>query len=136
MPRAIPGSPAVATVEKRRSGPRNATLPRFYTTQEISESLDVSPRTVSRWIASGDLIAHLGHSVRIVDDDLRVFLARRRGGIGRCRSSPYLSCLINCLENIGNTPYKQTFHLLYSSLPECPDPVSPCLSESTRGHPE
>jgi excisionase family DNA binding protein len=80
MPRAIPGSPLVATVEKRRRGPQNATLPRFYTAQEISESLDVSPRTVSRWIASGDLIAHrLGHSVRVADDDLRVFLAARRG---------------------------------------------------------
>jgi excisionase family DNA binding protein len=48
--------------------------------QEVADSLDVSPRTVSRWIASGELIAHrFGRSVRIADDDLRAFLARRRG---------------------------------------------------------
>jgi excisionase family DNA binding protein len=71
---------AAATFEKRRSGMQNPTLRRFYTIQEVSQALDVSPRTVSRWIASGELIAHrLGRSVRIADDDLRVFLARRRG---------------------------------------------------------
>lgn len=80
MPRAAPRPASVATFEKCRSGPQNPTLPSFYTIQEISNSLDVSPRTVSRWIAGGELIAHrLGHPVRIADDDLRVFLARRRG---------------------------------------------------------
>ena len=53
MPRAIPGSPLVATVEKRRRGPQNATLPRFYTAQEISESLDVSPAPLPAPSAAG-----------------------------------------------------------------------------------
>jgi len=66
--------------EEPRSGPQKRTLPRFYTTQEVSDSLSVSRRTVSRWIEREDLIAHeFGRSVRIADDDLRVFLARRRG---------------------------------------------------------
>jgi excisionase family DNA binding protein len=61
--------------------PKSPTLPKFYTIQEISDALDVSPRTVSRWIDSHELIAHgLGRLVRVADDDLRIFLARRRGG--------------------------------------------------------
>ena len=60
--------------------PKSPTLPKFYTIQEISDALDVSPRTVSRWIERRELIAHgLGRLVRVADDDLRIFLARRRG---------------------------------------------------------
>jgi excisionase family DNA binding protein len=60
--------------------PKSPTLPKFYTIQEISDSLDVCPRTVRRWIDSRELIAHgLGRLVRVADDDLRIFLARRRG---------------------------------------------------------
>ena len=46
-----------------------------------SPSCWTSPlRSVSRCIATGELIAHwFGRSVRIADDDLRAFLARRRG---------------------------------------------------------
>jgi excisionase family DNA binding protein len=60
--------------------PKSATLPKFYTVQEIADALDVAPRTVSRWIERRELIAHgLGRLVRVADDDLRIFLARRRG---------------------------------------------------------
>jgi excisionase family DNA binding protein len=77
MPRAVP-HPAVG-VDKPRN-PQSATARKFHTIQAISDSLDVCARTVSRWIASGELIAHrLGRTVRIADDDLQVFLARRRG---------------------------------------------------------
>jgi excisionase family DNA binding protein len=59
---------------------QNQRLPKFYTIKAIAESLDVCPRTVSRWIDSGALTAHeLGHSVRIAEDDFRSFLAKRRG---------------------------------------------------------
>jgi excisionase family DNA binding protein len=70
----------VATFEKRRSSRQNPTLPSFYTIQEISDALDVCPRTVSRWVERGELIAHgLGRLVRVAEDDFRIFLARRRG---------------------------------------------------------
>jgi excisionase family DNA binding protein len=47
----------------------------------VAEALDVSPRTVRRWIANGDLIAHrINGVVRIAEDDLRAFLALHREG--------------------------------------------------------
>ena len=56
-------------------------IPRYYTIQEVAELLNVSHRTVRRWIANGDLIAHrVGGVVRIAEDDLRAFLALHRGG--------------------------------------------------------
>ena len=52
----------------------------FWTVQGIAEQLDVSERTVRRWIDSGDIVAHrFGRSVRISDNDRRAFLAQHRG---------------------------------------------------------
>ena len=52
----------------------------FWTIQGLAEHLDVSERTVHRWIHSGDIVAHrFGRSVRISDNDLRAFLAAHRG---------------------------------------------------------
>jgi excisionase family DNA binding protein len=80
MSRAAPRAVPAVGFAKPRSSPQNPTLRRFYTIQEVSDSLEISSRTVSRWIARGELIAHqLGRSVRIADDDLRAFLVRRRG---------------------------------------------------------
>ena len=80
MSRAAPRAVSAVGFAKLRNGPQSTTLRRFYTIQEVSASLEVSSRTVSRWIARGELIAHwFGRSVRIADDDLRIFLARRRG---------------------------------------------------------
>ncbi len=54
-------------------------LPKYYTIKAVAEALDVSPRTVRRWIANGDLIAHRsGGVVRIADSDLRAFLTAHR----------------------------------------------------------
>ncbi len=51
----------------------------FWKIQGVAEHLDVSARTVHRWIASGDLVVHRrGKSVRISDHDLRAFLAQHR----------------------------------------------------------
>ena len=74
--RTLPSAPPTA-----RSGWNRRREPnQFSTLREVAARLDVSSRTVSRWIASGELIAHrFGRSVRIADDDLRAFLARRRG---------------------------------------------------------
>jgi excisionase family DNA binding protein len=54
---------------------------RFHTVSEIAELLKVSQRTVRRWISTEDLAVHrLGRSVRVLDADLRAFLASRREG--------------------------------------------------------
>ena len=52
---------------------------KFFTMPEVAECLNVSTRTVRRWIKCGELIAHrLGGVVRIAESDLRAFLARYR----------------------------------------------------------
>jgi excisionase family DNA binding protein len=52
---------------------------KFYTVAAVAEMLDVSTRTVRRWIAGGELAVHrLGGAVRIADVDLKVFLALHR----------------------------------------------------------
>ena len=62
--------------DQRRSG---SGLPKFYAIKTVAETLEVSIRTVRRWIARGDLIAHrLNGVVRIAEADLRAFLALRR----------------------------------------------------------
>ena len=62
----------------RRSG---SGLPKYYTIKAVAEALDVSARTVRRWIANGDLIVHrVDGVVRIAEGDLRAFLALHREG--------------------------------------------------------
>jgi excisionase family DNA binding protein len=52
---------------------------RFFTIAEIAEQLGVSTKTVGRWIANDELVAHrLGGSVRVSETDLDLFLAARR----------------------------------------------------------
>ena len=80
MPRASRPLSTVGSEKKSLGDRQSAPLGRFYTPQEVAGSLGVSVRSVSRWIANDELIAHsLGRSVRIADADLRAFLARRRG---------------------------------------------------------
>jgi excisionase family DNA binding protein len=56
-------------------------LPKYYAITAVAEALDVSARTVRRWIANGDLIAHrVDRVVRVADTDLRTFLALHREG--------------------------------------------------------
>jgi excisionase family DNA binding protein len=51
----------------------------FFKIAEVAERLSVSARTVRRWIAAGDLVAHRrGGVVRIAEGDLRAFLALYR----------------------------------------------------------
>ena len=53
---------------------------RFFTIAEVAECLNVSTRTVRRWIKRGELIAYRpgGGVVRIAESDLRAFLAHYR----------------------------------------------------------
>ena len=45
---------------------------RFFTIAEVAEIVEVTTRTVRRWIRSGDLVAHrFGGVVRISEDEIR-----------------------------------------------------------------
>jgi excisionase family DNA binding protein len=60
---------------------RKRALPKYYSIQTVAEALEVSDRTIRRWIDRGDLVAHRpGGVVRVAKDDLRAFLARHRDG--------------------------------------------------------
>jgi excisionase family DNA binding protein len=54
-------------------------ITRFYTVAQVAELLAVSTRSVRRWIAAGELLAHkFGRQVRISEIDLRAFVEWRR----------------------------------------------------------
>ncbi len=62
--------------DQRRGG---SGLTKFYAIKTVAESLEVSTRTVRRWIARGELIAHRVNGViRIAEADVRAFLAQHR----------------------------------------------------------
>jgi excisionase family DNA binding protein len=54
-------------------------MPRFFSVQAVAQHLGLSPKSVRRFIASGDLTAHrIGQQLRISDEDFRTFVASRR----------------------------------------------------------
>lgn len=60
-----------------RSGSRK--MQTFVTVDQVADALNVSPRSVRRWIKTGRLIAHrFGGAVRIASADLAAFLAAHR----------------------------------------------------------
>ncbi len=62
--------------DRRRSA---NSLPRYHAIKTVTDALDVSTRTVRRWIATGDLTVHrVNGVVRIAEADLRAFLALHR----------------------------------------------------------
>ncbi|HIO37994.1 MAG TPA: DNA-binding protein [Rhodospirillales bacterium] len=55
--------------------------PRPLTIKQAAEHLQVSPKTLRRWIDTGNLIAHrLGRQWRISETDLQSFIRMRRQG--------------------------------------------------------
>jgi excisionase family DNA binding protein len=52
----------------------------FFTIGEVAQHLAVTPRTVHRWIADGELPVHRfgRRSVRISERDLKMFVATHR----------------------------------------------------------
>ena len=67
---------AAKHVDGRRQG---GGLPKLHTIKAVAEALDVSNRTVRRWIENGDLAVHrVDRVVRVAEDDLRAFLALHR----------------------------------------------------------
>jgi excisionase family DNA binding protein len=65
------------SVRSRRMGGRRTEIEDFWTIPELAHLLQVSARTVRRWIASGKLVAHRFSPsiVRIADSDFHAFLA-------------------------------------------------------------
>ncbi len=58
---------------------RGSTLPRLYSIDEVAAELDVSSKTVRRWIAAEGLPVHrLGRQLRISEADLLAFIAQSR----------------------------------------------------------
>lgn len=52
----------------------------WWTPKRIAETLQVTPRTVQRWISTGQLRVHrFGGTVRISDADFQDFIAQSRG---------------------------------------------------------
>jgi len=52
---------------------------RFFTVGGIASQLNVSSRTVHRWIANRQLVVHrIGRSLRVSEADLKTFLAVHR----------------------------------------------------------
>ena len=69
------------TLQPRKLRRAPGGLAKFHTIEAVAEALDVSTRTVRRWIESGDLPVHrFGAAVRISDVDLRAFIALHREG--------------------------------------------------------
>ncbi len=60
------------------NGPRSA-VPRLFSIATVAAHLDVSQKTVRRWIAAGELTVHqIGGQLRVSEPDLAAFLARAR----------------------------------------------------------
>lgn len=58
---------------------RASSLPRLFSVETIAAMLDVSPKTVRRWIGRKELPVHrLGRQLRVSETDLAVFIARSR----------------------------------------------------------
>ena len=53
------------------------------TVDDVARQLQLSPKTVRRMIARGDLLAHrIGRQLRVAPGDLRAFISRGRTGVG------------------------------------------------------
>ena len=56
-------------------------LSRLNTLSEVADRLQVSSKTIRRWIEAGDLVAHrFGRQLRISEADLQAFIRMRREG--------------------------------------------------------
>lgn len=68
-----------AATSRAGTAGRSRQLIQFLTIRQVAEQLNVSTRTVRRWIAAEYLVIHrVGSVVRIADNDLRAFLALHR----------------------------------------------------------
>ena len=77
-----PASHERDTAPKRRAAPPRPTTAcrlRLLTVNEVAELLQVSSKTVRRWIERQELHTHrLGRQLRVAEEDLAAFLGQRR----------------------------------------------------------
>jgi excisionase family DNA binding protein len=74
-------TPPFCSVADRSDVPRRSRAPaqKFFTIDQIADALNVSGRTVRRWIKDGKLVAHrFGVAVRVGADDFAAFVALHR----------------------------------------------------------
>ena len=65
---------------------------KLLTTQEVSETLRISKKTLYRMISSGELRAvHVGHVYRIHQEDLTIYLENNVTAASRLQSRKVLS---------------------------------------------
>jgi excisionase family DNA binding protein len=70
-------TPVAGSLGVSRTG--RASAQKFFTIDQIADALNVSKRTVRRWIKDGKLVAHrFGMAVRIAADDFAAFVAVHR----------------------------------------------------------
>jgi excisionase family DNA binding protein len=56
-------------------------FPTLLTLEQTANVLQVTTRTIHRWIDTGDLVAHrIGRGLRISEADLQIFIRLRREG--------------------------------------------------------
>jgi excisionase family DNA binding protein len=56
-------------------------LPTLFTIKQTAKQINVSSKTIRRWIDTGDLVAHrIGHQFRISEPDLQIFIRLHREG--------------------------------------------------------
>jgi excisionase family DNA binding protein len=61
------------------SSQQSLRLPRFLSVEAVATQLEVSTKTVRRWIDSGELPVHrFGRQLRVSEADLGAFIARSR----------------------------------------------------------
>jgi len=54
-------------------------IPELLTLEQVAECLQVSVKTVRRWIDAGDLVSHrIGRGLRVSEADLQAFIRARR----------------------------------------------------------
>lgn len=76
MANELSSSLSVGRIRRRSGGSDHV---RFFTIRQVAQLIDVSIRSVRRWIASGELKTHrFGRSVRIAESDLNDFINRHR----------------------------------------------------------
>lgn len=65
------------STDRNRSATTGST--RLHTITDVADHLQVSSKTVRRWIDAGDLVAHrFGRQLRISEADLQTFIRSRR----------------------------------------------------------
>ena len=65
------------TKTPKLSKPERPAVPRLLTIKDVAERLQMSPRTIHRLVANGDLtVVRIGRAVRVSEEALKAFLTQ------------------------------------------------------------